>query len=644
MEIRSSLPAVHARRQMNIANEKLQKASERLSSGYRVNSAADDTAGLAVSEKLRSQMKGLKQAARNCQDGINLVQTFEGALNETDSILQRCKELAAESANGEYNDPVDRKALQLEYDQLVEEINQISDTDFNGVFMLNGNPTIQYVDVEVQTPVESESFSPVYDENGNPTLDVESYRLNADYSGSPFGSNGMVAPIYDLDGMLIHTTYYDGDTETIDLSIEGFVTNADGTETRQDLAFCTYDDSNNTVEGPEFSQENNGNGDTIFISSQRLVGKVAPIVILELITKVTQKTEYLMKGNGSPALDANGLPVPISKQLETTFEIKTAHDSASEYTIKNMSMVMRSDTVWADGRNPNFSAGDENERYYTSDTNNGSINREVVYESPFAIDSFSSYYFDLHDPRFNGVSNKIVLDKGEFGPDRLKLGNFGSSLDFDSIGEIETGRNADVAYTLAWEKKEPDGDTFRFNAGSRGLTNSNGDTNIWPKPEIDYITEIVTNAITKYNGDVDLVIQTGTRTKDSVQFNFEYELRDTGDLKPDLNCSSAGLGLDKLAIGTQTDANSVIDMIDHALNKVSMVRAGFGAAQNRLAHKINDLTNTNENITAAESGIRDADMATEYSDYTKAQIVSNAAQSMLAQTMQLPRSILSLIS
>ena len=130
--------ALNAYNALNANVSGLKKASEKLSSGYRINRAGDDAAGLAISEKMRSQIRGLNQAVRNSQDGINMVQTFEGAAQETHSILQRMKELATESANGTYDNATDRAAIQLEFDQLNDELNQIADTDFNGTIVLNG--------------------------------------------------------------------------------------------------------------------------------------------------------------------------------------------------------------------------------------------------------------------------------------------------------------------------------------------------------------------------------------------------------------------------------------------------------------------------------------------------------------------------
>ncbi|TRY21929.1 flagellin, partial [Geobacillus sp. LEMMJ02] len=118
------------------------KNIERLSSGYRINRAGDDAAGLAISEKMRGQIRGLEQATRNAQDGISLIQTAEGALNETHSILQRMRELAVQAAN-DTNTATDRANLQAEVDQLVTEIDCIAqNTEFNTTKLLDGNATV----------------------------------------------------------------------------------------------------------------------------------------------------------------------------------------------------------------------------------------------------------------------------------------------------------------------------------------------------------------------------------------------------------------------------------------------------------------------------------------------------------------------
>lgn len=139
MRINHNISALKANNQLLRTNKLLDASLERLSSGYRINSAADDSAGLAISEKMRTQIAGLEQASRNASDGISVIQTAEGALVEVESMLQRMRELAVQSANGIYTTD-DRIAIQAEIDQLNEEITRISDTtEFNTMTLLDGN-------------------------------------------------------------------------------------------------------------------------------------------------------------------------------------------------------------------------------------------------------------------------------------------------------------------------------------------------------------------------------------------------------------------------------------------------------------------------------------------------------------------------
>ena len=299
MIVQHNLSAMNSNRLLGVNNSQLSKNLEKLSSGYAINRAGDNAAGLAISEKMRAQIAGLEQASTNAEDGISMAQTFEGALEETDAILQRMKTLATQSANGSYDDDVDRAAIQLEYDQLVEELDQIADTDFNGVMIIN-------------------------------------------------------------------------------------------------------------------------------------------------------------------------------------------------------------------------------------------------------------------------------------------------------------------------------------NETAAGAANTAGD-----------VTFTYTSSIS---------LQVGARTKDLQEFDFEYQ-RGTGlgTLNADLDCTSSGLGVKDLSLETQESANAAIDLVGHAINKVSMVRATFGAVQNRLEHKIKNLDVSAENLTAAESRIRDTDMAEEMMKFTKNQILSQSSQSMLAQANTLPQGVLSLL-
>ncbi|HCD42872.1 MAG TPA: flagellin [Lachnoclostridium sp.] len=142
MRIQHNIAALNAHRQLGNNNTSVGKSLEKLSSGYRINRAGDDAAGLAISEKMRAQITSLDTAQKNANDGISLIQTAEGALTEVHSMLNRMVELSMQSANGIYDDGVDRKNLNEEFSQLKEEINRIADTTtFNGTKLLNSDST-----------------------------------------------------------------------------------------------------------------------------------------------------------------------------------------------------------------------------------------------------------------------------------------------------------------------------------------------------------------------------------------------------------------------------------------------------------------------------------------------------------------------
>ena len=140
MVVRSNIMALNANRQLGMNNSQVSKSLEKLSSGYKINRAGDDASGLAISEKMKAQIKGLETASANSQDGISLVQTAEGALTEVHDMLNRMVELAGKAANGTIDSETDRAALQDEMNSLLDEIDRIAQsTDFNGIKLLDGS-------------------------------------------------------------------------------------------------------------------------------------------------------------------------------------------------------------------------------------------------------------------------------------------------------------------------------------------------------------------------------------------------------------------------------------------------------------------------------------------------------------------------
>ena len=181
MVVQHNLTAANANRQLNITTSAQAKSSEKLSSGYRINRAGDDAAGLSISEKMRSQIRGLDKASANAQDGVSLIQVAEGALNETHSILQRMNELATQAAN-DTNTSVDRNAIKSEIDQLSSEIDRIrSTTQFNSMNLLDGSFTNKKLQVgslsgqKISISIDNMNCSTLKLGNCGSKLDVTSF-------------------------------------------------------------------------------------------------------------------------------------------------------------------------------------------------------------------------------------------------------------------------------------------------------------------------------------------------------------------------------------------------------------------------------------------------------------------------------------
>lgn len=174
--------ALNTHRQLSINNNATSKSLEKLSSGYRINRAGDDAAGLAISEKMRAQIRGLNMASKNAQDGISLIQTAEGALTETHAILQRMRELAVQSANDTNQNSVDREALQAEVDELLTEIDRIStDTEFNTKKLLNGTANSMVFHIGAN---KDQSIKLTIDSMSASSLGVKDLKINGQVSAN----------------------------------------------------------------------------------------------------------------------------------------------------------------------------------------------------------------------------------------------------------------------------------------------------------------------------------------------------------------------------------------------------------------------------------------------------------------------------
>ncbi|HPP38392.1 MAG TPA: flagellin, partial [Thermosynergistes sp.] len=180
MRVYHNIPALFTYNALNSTNESLQKSINKLSTGLRINTAADDAAGLAISEKMRAQSRGLDMAVRNAQDGISMIQTAEGALNETQSILQRMRELSVQAANDTLT-ANDRQVIQSEIDQLKEEVDRIaSTTQFNKKKLLDGTASVLWSSDKLETKAFVRGSLRQIDQFGQKTAAEGNFKISID--------------------------------------------------------------------------------------------------------------------------------------------------------------------------------------------------------------------------------------------------------------------------------------------------------------------------------------------------------------------------------------------------------------------------------------------------------------------------------
>jgi flagellin len=450
----------------------LSKSAEKLSSGYKVNRAADDAAGLAISEKMRKQIRGLSQASLNAEDGISAVQTAEGALTEVHDMLQRMNELSVKAANGT-NALSDRQTIQDEVTQLLTEIDRVAETTkFNEMYLLKGD------------------------------ADTVTRKAAAKDAG--------------LVGTL-----------------------------REGATSATFTINKLSL------------GDKVSIGGQEYTigGTTANVTASFQTLKANFKGGELVTLDGVQYTIAAGSTVENEdKNILAADKIEAKIKDGSSFTYNG---VTHTAMVKADG-----TSGDVNGR----DATNATI---------LTIDQ----------------AEKMILQE-------LTLAN-----------NIGTDSDAPATVTKA----------------------ERADANDPNKKYVDYIIEKGDISVKE---DLNFSLHVGADADMNNKIGVKIQALDT-----------SGLGIRGLNVkdGSGASATYAIDAIADAVSKVSAQRSLLGAVQNRLEHTINNLDNVVENTTAAESQIRDTDMATEMVKYSNANILSQAGQSMLAQSNQANQGVLSLL-
>lgn len=551
MRINNNLMAMNTHRQLGINQTEGSKSIEKLSSGLRINRAGDDAAGLAISEKMRGQIRGLNQASRNSQDGISLIQTAEGALNETQAILQRMRELAVQSSN-DTNVTVDRGEIQKEVNQLTSEINRIGNTtEFNTMKLLNG----EKADVIKSAKADATNYT-------RPTtgMTVQTGSVEIGTTGITISGNVMTGSAADVIGWNSATT----GTVTISKNASGQLEvsiNA-GTSGATHVADIT-DKVDVSFSGGSFTYNSHG---VSFSISQEAFEKATA-------GKTTKLDLTVNKGfAGGTAFESAAAAYAVSQKV--TWAGKGGFSTATGITV--------SDSIDFDVASMTFSATTEgtgiNVKLFDAAGNQ-------VISDTFTLATSTSFNYDKH-----GVSFTVT---------GMGSASTGVAVEFSVKFDMGLG-----------DKSVNKGLTFQVGA------NENQSMGLSLSDMRSQALGISTTTASKTGFGTTVAVSDGTSNTSS-----EYALDVT----------------------TAKNAAKAITTINSAIESVSAERSKLGAVQNRLEHTIKNLDTSSENLQAAESRIRDVDMAKEMMNFSKTNILQQAAQAMLAQANQAPQGVLQLL-
>lgn len=565
MIINHNMNALNAHRNMGVNNTNAGKSMEKLSSGLRINRAGDDAAGLAISEKMRGQIRGLTQASRNASDGISLVQTAEGALNETTNILQRMREISVQSANST-NTETDRAALQEELNQLTTEINRIGNTtEFNTQKLLNGgagsSSNSNITDATSAKVVATANFT-------NNDLSAKTFTASIKVDGTTFDltdavkqdwqakdANAFIAELNKVTaggtklsdvidiksegGKLSFTAKSTGKSSSVELAVDG----GDAGHVSTVLGFANADALN--------PNHNNYKGGAI--GANATVQKHGLQGNAELKNTYTAK-----KGEGFSIKVGSESEVNVSFDKTKVYEMDNADENvaqaAREEFVKDINAALQKAGL------------------------SGKVTAAISNDNKLQLISETGKDIEIVNGSIGEITNTTKVANVQ---QVVGAGAQGAGFEVN----LQIGANSGQAMNLSIGDMRAAALGITGNTGQAGFSSTNNVTN-------------------------------GT---------------DTISTEASLDITSA------------TNASKAITAIDSAMEKVSSERAKLGAVQNRLEYTISNLDNTAENLTSAESTLRDVDMAKEMMEYSKNNILSQAAQSMISQANQQPQNVLQLL-
>ena len=603
--INTNIASLNAQRNLNTSQSSLATSLQRLSSGLRINSAKDDAAGLAISERFTTQIRGLTQATRNANDGISLAQTAEGALGETGNSLQRIRELAIQSANST-NSASDRAALNAEVNQLLAEIQRIGQTtQFNGQNILDG------------------SFSSAQFQVGANANQVISFGIS--------GATTDVLGAYQATGTAVTSSAFDG---------AGFTINGTeiGVSVGTSAAGVTADSA--TAKATAINGKTNVTGVSATAASS-IVGS-APIARAGLTSGA-----LLINGIAVGAIAADTSAVTQGRNAATAINTVSAQTGVTAVADAATGALTLSTS---DGRNialtssPATAAGAQAIQNATgldvSAGANASGNEAESLTFVNAVEG-SGTGLTLGDTlTLDGITYEFNTAAAAVGAGNVKATIVAGGTSTDSI----------TALKLAIDTEYAAGRTALVTSGA-SATNLTLTSDLVGTGTVGFVDATQTNVGSVVSagaaaGGTAAADGTGVTTRGTLTLSSAANFTVGGADVAFGGLASASASLSKLNtvnISTVSGANTAIAILDGALSQVTSIRADLGAVQNRFASTVSNLSTTGENLSAARSRILDADFAAETANLTRGQILQQAGVAILAQANSLPQSVLSLL-
>jgi flagellin len=739
MRINHNLTAINTHRQLGISELDGSKSMEKLSSGFRINRAGDDAAGLAISEKMRGQVRGLAMASKNSSDTISLIQTAEGALAETHSILQRMRELSVQSAN-DTNTDADRAELQAEVKQLKAEIDRIGNTtEFNTKKLLEGSATGVRDEIKGTLRVNNNS-SVVLDANKekamyNNIANDKSWAFDGAYmliktnqtydaSGNPvFRSDdfGLVGP----DGSVYKFKAYTPDTVVLANGLDAGTIIAEGGgveniakagavgsdmilgENLTEKELKSVGSGSILASGSVFNLIDDGTGKLAIGGTSGIKEIKSTNGILELTTNagsvkveagksITLDDGTIIKNHGGGKVSIESGSLTTAGAIDNT--VASSFTVASQSTIASSSETLQDDTdimVASNilvsngtiatnvtiGNSVNLTDKDVNKLAANSTLAKGStiemlqsgVNSikievkgkevDITYDAANGIlkvggemvaagksitledGTVLTHSSTLDDP--SKANGKIFIEQGSItlaktittaGATANVAGFILSKDSTIAAGSdlVTTGGTKLMAGTVINSADKFYAGSVTFAAGGKSIQfSANSGNSLDARYYETGVGDSFTYIFSRYDA-------ASSNLADSLMSQIGANSGQTAFLSiNDMRCKA--LGVADVDISSKWGAATAIETVNNALQKVSHQRSLLGALQNRLEHTIKNLDTAAENLQAAESRIRDVDMAKEVMEFTRTNILQQAAQAMLAQANQQPQSVLQLL-